>query len=136
MIEATARAAAYVAGRLVTAQHAGAMVDRVSGVRWRFAGDVQADRVALTDLETSCLITGRAVAHGPLWLFHQDTMRHLTLTTQPGGTFTGLDYSTGHTFDVLAGGDGIVELLDHDTGRRRRYQLQLAPALASSSTSP
>lgn len=135
MIEATARAAAYVAGRLVTAQDAGAMVDRVSGVRWRFAGDVQADRVALTDLETSCLITGRAVAHGPLWLFHQDTMRHLTLNTEPGGAFHGLDYSTGHAYDVLAGGDGAVEVLDYETGRWRRYQLQLTPALASPSTS-
>jgi hypothetical protein len=126
MIEATARATAYIAGRLVTREEAGAMVDRVSGARARFVGDVRADHVLVTDLGTSRLVTGRAAGHGRLWLFHQGTRRFLSLSRESAGVFSGLDYSTGHAFDVLADGHGAVELLDYQTGSWRRYQLELA----------
>lgn len=129
MIEATARAAAYVAGRLATGEDAVAIVDQLSGVRSDFIGDVRPDRVFITDVETSCLVTGRSTGGGPLWLFHQDTMRYLTLITESAHVFTGLDYSTGHAFDALTSTDGSVELLDYETGRWRRYRLQLSTVL-------
>lgn len=129
MIEATARATAYITGRLATGEDAVAVIDQVNGVRSGFTGGVRPDRVFVTDLATSCLITGRSTGGGPLWLFHQGTMRCLTLSTESAHVFTGHDYSTGHAFDALTSSDGSIEVLDYETGYWRRYQLQRSTVL-------
>ena len=130
MIDAAARAVAYVAGRLTSGRDAPGLVDRVSGAGSSFTGDVDPARVSVYDRTLDCWVVGRSHDGGPLWLFHQETMRYLTLVAERPGLFTGTDWSTHHTFDVLVAVEGNIEVLDHQTGRWRRYRLEQPQALA------
>ncbi|MPQ99074.1 hypothetical protein GB931_14310 [Modestobacter sp. I12A-02628] len=124
MIEAAVAAMAYVGGRLLTGRDSLSVVDRVSGVRSGFSGAVDADRVNVLDQQLGCLVTGRADDAGKLWLFHQETMRYLTLQPERPGCLAGHDHSTHHAFDVLVQDGGSVEVLDYQGGLWRRFQLE------------
>ena len=129
MDDATARAVAYVAGRLVTDRPSGGVIDRLDGTYTGFTGDVGADRVAVFDQVSACWVLGRRQDAGPLWLFSQQTAQYLSLAVDGHHAFSGHDQATHHGFEVLAETSGCVEVIDHQDGRWRRYRLPEARLL-------
>lgn len=123
MQDSTARAVAYIAGRLTTGRPASSVLDHRSAHRAAFSGDVTAQRVFVHDTDEDVLVTGQAGTDATWWLLHQGTMRFLTLQLAHPGSWTGFDYASHRAFDLDADTGGTVRLRDRTDGVWRTYQL-------------
>lgn len=130
MDDATARAVAFVVGRLVTGRSSRGLTDRMDGARNGFAGSVTAERVSIYDEVGRSWVMGESRENGPLCLFSQATGQYVTLAPAGRGGYTGHDHATRQGFDVLAETGGAIEVIDSDGGTWRRFQLQEPELLA------
>lgn len=123
MQDQTARAVAFIAGRLATGSRATSVLDVREDHRTAFTGEVSSDSVAVYDADARCRITGRVTPDESLWLFHEGTMRPLSLESEGPSRYLGFDHASNHAFDLSVDGSGVVRLLDWEDGVWREYQL-------------
>lgn len=123
MQDTTARAVAYVVGRLTTGSPASSVLDHRAAHRTPFTGDISARRVFVRDTEDDVVLSGQAGTDSTWWLLHQGTMRFLTLQQQAPGSWRGFDYASHRPFDLGVEESGQVRLLDSADGVWRTYQL-------------
>lgn len=151
MLDTTARAIAFIAGKLVTGSASTSVLDRRDSRRASFTGEVTHTKVTVFDTEQGCSITGRVpeglrasepdhplstegrasradrppTGRDQLWLFHHGSMRCLRLVPQDADHrhWFGFDYASNHHFELTVDDSGAVRLLDYQDGIWRTYEL-------------
>jgi hypothetical protein len=115
------RAAAYIAGRLISGKQSGTLYDYADSARYRIYGDVSPDFIQVYDDDRSGYVRGGLTPSG-LALFDHPTRQNFRLTIS-GEAFYGYDDESSSYFSGSVSKSSIT-FFDYQQAKNFHYALQ------------
>ena len=116
MKDHTRRAAAYIAGRLISGDRSGSVYDYSDSRHVSFSATLGNNNISAYDYDQSCYVTGNLPN-----LYHYGNSAYLSLKIQQK-RFTGYDYDTSSHYSGQVNGRSI-SIYDYEHGQYFNYSI-------------